>query len=131
MEKIVLVDDDEDLLLVLTHALRANGYDVTPLADPAQIMSSIVSLQPNIVILDIDLGNADGRLICRQLKAMHGYKQLPVVLYSGLEEDKDTLLTCNADLFLHKPLSTSYFLKKIAGITPARWRSNSAVQAGR
>jgi DNA-binding response OmpR family regulator len=119
MEKILLVDDDQDLLLVLTHALRAHGYAVTALADPSIVLQTIAAVQPGIIILDINMGQWDGRIICEQVKAMDEYNQIPVVLYSGVAEDKDTLLHTRASLFLHKPLSTSYFLKKIGELTPA------------
>ena len=118
MEKILLVDDDEELLLVLQHALKANGYAVMTLSDGSQVLPTIGTFLPDIVILDINMGRWDGHTICKQIKSIEAWRQIPVVLYSGLAADKDTVTVCKADLFLQKPLSTSYFLKKIGNLTP-------------
>jgi len=119
-----MVDDDTDLLLVLEHALKAHGYAVTTLADASQVFDTIKSVQPAIIVLDIGMGKWDGRTICTRIKAETAYRHIPVILYSGLAEDAYTIAGCKADLFLQKPLSTSYFLHKIASFTnrhPVKW----------
>lgn len=117
MEKILLVDDDSDLLLVLEHALNAHGYCVTTLANAANTVDTVKTIRPAIVVLDIGMGDWDGRKICACIKAEPGCAHIPVILYSGLEEDAFTIADCRADLFLQKPLSTSYFLHKIDSFT--------------
>jgi CheY-like chemotaxis protein len=118
MEKILVVDDDEDLLLILWHALKGNGYQVTTLSDPGLVLETIAHTQPDIIILDISMGKWDGRDICAEVKKVEAYRHIPVVLYSGMV-NANAQEKCQPDLFLQKPLSTNYFLRKIKELIPA------------
>ena len=117
----IIIREANELYRSLETAFAASksGYAVTALADPSRVMQTIAAVQPGIIILDINMGQWDGRTICQQVKATDEYNQIPVVLYSGVAEDEDTLLHTKATLFLHKPVSTSYFLKKISELTRA------------
>ncbi|MEP6748536.1 MAG: response regulator [Bacteroidota bacterium] len=113
MKKVLVVDDDTDLLFILKHALKANGYSVTALADGSAVLRAIEMMRPDIVILDINMPPWDGRDICLEIKQRPAYQHIPVVLYSALPEDKDALAKYKPDLFLQKPLSTNAFIEEI------------------
>jgi two-component system, OmpR family, alkaline phosphatase synthesis response regulator PhoP len=119
MKKVLVVDDDADLLFMLKHALKANGYSVTALADGSAVLRAIEMMQPDIVILDIHMPPWDGRNICLDIKKNQAYQHIPVVLYSALPEDKDALVKCKANLFLQKPLSTNAFIEEIKTVMTA------------
>ena len=114
METILVVDDDVDLLLVLQHALNANGYNAATLADGSKVMETIEAIKPGIIVLDINMGEWNGCAICAAIKNMAAWQHIPVVLYSGVAADKSIISNSKADLFLQKPLSTNYFLQQIA-----------------
>jgi CheY-like chemotaxis protein len=113
MKKILLVDDDMDLLYMLTSALKQNGYSVTALADGAAAIRAVETVHPDIIILDIHMPPVDGRDICFSLKNIMEHQHIPVVLYSALPEDKESITKCRADLFLQKPLSNKEFIEEI------------------
>jgi len=113
MKKILLVDDDMDLLSMLKNVLKSNGYSVTTLADGTAVLRTINYITPDIIILDIHMPPTDGREICRQIKNAPELRHIPVVLYSALPEDKEAVKNCKADYFLQKPLSTSAFIEEI------------------
>lgn len=116
METILVVDDDIDLLLVLQHALNANGYTATTLADGSKVMETIEAIKPHIIILDINMGEWNGCTICAAIKNTAAFKHIPVVLYSAIAADETILRDSRPDLFLQKPLSTNYFLQQIASL---------------
>jgi DNA-binding response OmpR family regulator len=116
MKKILLVDDDMDLLFMLKNALKANGYSVTVLADGSAVLNTIEFVRPDMIILDIHMPPWDGRTICAGIKNTQAYKDIPIVLYSALEEDKEAVTRCKANRFLQKPLSTSAFIDEIKAV---------------
>jgi len=64
MFKILIIDDDEDLLFLGSSMLRQKGYDVFALAKAENISQVVRSFRPELILLDIKLGEADGRNIC-------------------------------------------------------------------
>lgn len=108
-EKILLVDDDTDLLLLFRHALKAKGYQVTTPEEASGVITAIDGVHPDLVILDINIGKHDGREICREVKQNHSYDYIPVVLFSALVKEKDALEGCEVDAY-KKNLFQSLFL---------------------
>ncbi|NNU34298.1 response regulator [Mucilaginibacter sp. S1162] len=68
MQRILAVDDDKDILEVLQLILEDSGYEVETLADGNLLFDRIQKQQPDLIILDIMLGNMDGRELCRTVK---------------------------------------------------------------
>jgi len=117
MRKILVVDDDVDLLLILKTALRANGYEVVTLDGGLQLLEKIQELKPDLIVLDINMGEWDGTVICNGLKKIPVISQIPIILFSG--ENKKRADDCKADAFIQKPISTNFFLKKVRQFTAA------------
>ena len=83
MDTILVVDDDTDLLLVLQHALNANGYTATTLADASKVMETIEAIKPRMIILDINMGEWNGCTICATIKNTDAFKHIAVALFSN------------------------------------------------
>src|ERR1700712_2924695 len=83
MQRILAVDDDKDILEVLQLILEDSGYEVETLADGQFLFDSIKKHQPDLIILDIMLGNFDGRELCRSVKAKKETHDIPVILLSA------------------------------------------------
>jgi CheY-like chemotaxis protein len=119
MEKILVVDDDVDLLLVLRHALKGRGYQVITLDEGSHVIDAIRESRPDLIILDINIGEWDGREICQEIKKTDAFRYIPIILFSAAVDYEDATADCAADAFIQKPLSTSYFLKKIEELIAA------------
>ena len=113
MLKVLVVDDDEDLLEMVTLVLRIHGIDVFSINDHQDFFPALASFFPDIVVLDIYLQEADGRDFCRQMKMMEQYRKIPVILYSAGHITADSIEDCRADSFLQKPFDISMLLKRI------------------
>ena len=116
MRKILLVDDDTDLLLLLQHVLKSRGYMVTTLKDGSDVMHIMNESHPDLLILDINIGEYDGRDICREVKTKQAYDHIPMVLFSALVKEKDAIEGCGADAYIEKPITTPAFLRKIESL---------------
>jgi DNA-binding response OmpR family regulator len=119
MTKILLVDDDSDLLLLLGHVLEVRGYQPIQVADARDVMRTVSTVQPDIIILDINMGQYDGTSICRELKSNPAYNHIPVVLFSAIVSEADAVINCKADGFIEKPVSTGSFLHEIESLIAA------------
>lgn len=114
MKKIIVVDDDEEVLETIELVLEIGGYEVEPLADAENIHETIKSFNPDLIILDIVLGRIDGRTVCQEIKANPNTKHLPVLMISGLYKASEiSLLQTPPDDFMPKPFKMEVLLDKI------------------
>jgi DNA-binding response OmpR family regulator len=118
MLKVLVVDDDKDLLEMVTLVLRINGMDVFGVNDHLQFFPALNAFKPDMVLLDIYLQEADGREICRQLKSLEEFTHTPVLLYSAGHISASSIEECQANGFLQKPFDISVLLKRIREQAP-------------
>jgi len=110
MDKILVVDDDLDILSLVQTILTMNNFAVVALSSWEEIESKIETFKPNLVLLDVMLNGADGREICRNLNIN---KNLPVVLFSANSEMQKDITKYNAKGFIAKPFEISDFVETI------------------
>lgn len=87
--RILVVDDNEFMLSMMSHILSNQGYEVETLSRAAGIFDSINSYRPSLIILDAQLPDGDGRDLCRIIKQSKDFKNINVVICSGLVEIED------------------------------------------
>ena len=112
MKKILVVDDDIDTLSVVDLVLTHHDFIVKTTRRWQIISKTIKAFIPDLILMDIDLGGADGGDICKKLKQSKETKQVPVILCSVLMPE-EYLKACNAQGFLTKPFETSNLLEMI------------------
>lgn len=114
MKKILVVDDDAEVLETIQLILEIGGYKVSPLNNGYEVLKRIEQFKPDLIILDISLGDIDGRELCEQLKATDKYSKIPILLISGLYNQEDfKMLNYGQDDFLSKPFKMDVLLGKI------------------
>jgi DNA-binding response OmpR family regulator len=103
---VLLVDDDQDLLMVLSAALKQRGYDVAVAQDAVAAMSAAVKLRPQVVVLDVGLPGGEGTVVMRRMHAMPQLAGVPVVMMSGRDPEKHRAeaLEAGASAYLTKPV---------------------------
>ncbi len=102
--KVLWVDDDRDLLAVVSFALRRDGYDVIEAADGPSALKRWQADRPDIVILDIGLPGMNGFEVCKRIRAEAA---TPIMLLSGLTSENNIArgLRLGADDYVTKPFS--------------------------
>jgi two-component system, OmpR family, KDP operon response regulator KdpE len=109
---VMVVDDEAQIRRLLQIALQSSGYRVTLCGSGAEAMTAAVMERPDLVILDLGLGDMDGLDVLRRLRE---WSAVPVIILTvrNDESDKVALLDGGADDFLTKPFSTGELLARI------------------
>jgi two-component system alkaline phosphatase synthesis response regulator PhoP len=107
--RVLVVDDDTDLMDVMTYALRREGYDVIGAADGLQALDRVRADMPDIVVLDVRLPQISGFEVCRRIRHI---SEIPIIMLTARGEEHDVLrgLQVGADDYMTKPFS----LKQLA-----------------
>jgi len=114
MNRILVVDDDPDVLEVIQLVLEENKYKVFPLMTGRPIFKIIEEFKPHLILMDIKLDGMDGRAIFKEIRTRENTAHLPVILTSGgFSEDYIMREHLPTDDYLEKPFQMSDMLKKI------------------
>lgn len=117
MKKILVVDDDDEVLETIQLILEIGGYNVEALNDATVIFENIADFKPDLLLLDVVLGKFDGRLICSQIKSHDDTRHLPILMMSGLYNLKEIKeMQCAPDDFMSKPFKMDILLGKIENL---------------
>lgn len=120
--KILLVDDEEDILALVRVRLEANNYEVITAKDGQEGLNLARSIKPDLIVLDLMLPKIDGYKVCRILKFDSRYKDIPIILFTARskEEDKKTGFITGADAYITKPFEPKTLLSKIKELLPTK-----------
>ena len=113
MNKILVVDDDHDILAIVKIVLNMNDYEVKTISRWEDISTSISDFSPDLILLDVALGGADGLDICKGLKKAGPTEHIPVILFSAHYDLLNDIDDCRANGLITKPFDTSYLLETI------------------
>ncbi len=115
MSKILIVEDDEKLRSELEIFLKNNGYEVSSLKSFNNTINEILEINPNVVLLDINLPGADGEYICKEIRKQ---SNMGIIMVTSRESELDELISINygADHYITKPYNIQILLAKIASL---------------
>jgi DNA-binding response OmpR family regulator len=113
--KVLVVDDDAELLDLMTYALRREGYSVLAAADGQQALQRWERDRPDLVLLDGRLPKLDGFEVCRRIRH---HAQTPIILLSARDDDADVVrgLQLGADDYLTKPFSARMLAARMQAV---------------
>ena len=117
-KKIVVIEDEPDIIGLVTHYLEKEGYRVTAVRDGAQGLRQIKAGPPDLLILDLILPGMDGLEICRRVRADSKTAALPVIMLTAKGEESDKLvgLELGADDYLVKPFSPKELVARVKAL---------------
>jgi len=104
-EKILIVDDERDIMELMMASLRRKGYQVRGTLTCSEGLEIFYSFKPDLVLLDINVGDEDGRKVCSEIKSQAIYQNIPVVMVSANHEGLQDYHEYGANDFLHKPFT--------------------------
>lgn len=118
MNRVLVVDDEEDIRDLVHAILTGNGYEVFKAATGEEALTKVVALKPDLVILDVVMPGISGLEVCRLIKAKPNLKKIRVLMLSALSRDVDRKMITDsgADGYLRKPFSVQDLLSKIDGL---------------
>jgi CheY-like chemotaxis protein len=110
---ILVIDDDIEVINTLEAILGDYGMTVKGIQNEQDIYPTIMTFQPNVILLDVILGASDGRNISKGLKNHFRTRHIPVILFSSEGKFKDDLIECSAEDFLLKPVQIGTLISTI------------------
>ena len=133
-EKILIIEDDQDIVEMLEYNLREEGYDTFSALNGKDGIALAKKEQPNLIILDIMLPILDGFEVCRMLKSDEIAAQIPVIILSAKSQETDKIvgLELGADDYVTKPFSPRELIARIRAILRRgkEQRSERRIQRG-
>ena len=114
--KILIVEDDPDLLFATARIVRSAGYQVLTSSTGSQCMEIVKNSRPDLILLDVILPDADGQVLCGQLKADSAPNNIFVVLISGSKTDSSEQaegLDIGADGYIARPITNRELLARV------------------
>lgn len=113
-KKILIIDDDPDILEILSFVLVEGGYEVRMLSCGDTVFNDIKDFQPDLILMDVMLAGVDGRSICKEIKENHLTCFLRVILISGTHDLAESLHLPGApNDFVAKPFDIDHLLTRI------------------
>lgn len=112
-KKILILDDNADILEAVSLVLTMRKMDVVTLADPEKLDPFLVTYQPVLLLMDIALGAYDGRTLCRRLKNSTAYRNMPIILFTAQTYPSDSIEESGADAILNKPFRSQALFDEI------------------
>jgi len=114
VKKVLVVDDDIGIRDIIKLILDDEGYEVNELDNGHQVESAIASWMPDVILLDVMLGDIDGRDICRHLKSEKNTASIPIIIISATHSHY-TLpqKNCDANDYLEKPFDIDDLVRKV------------------
>jgi two-component system phosphate regulon response regulator PhoB len=117
-EKILVVDDEKDILDLVEYNLKQNGYKVSCVATGEEVLDAADSFKPDLILLDLMLPGVDGFDVCKDLKSQPETKEIPVIMLTAKSEDIDVVtgLEIGADDYITKPFSPQVLVARVRAI---------------
>ena len=112
--KILLVDDEKDIVEFLEYNLKQEGFEVITAYDGDEALKKI-SEKPDLVLLDIMMPKLDGYEVCRKIRAKQEFATTPIVFLTAKSAEKDEILglELGASDFIQKPISPKKLIARV------------------
>jgi len=116
-KRILVVDDEVDLVETVRFSLELEGYDVLVAYNGEEALNQARKENPDLILLDLMLPKLDGYKVCRLLKFDERYKHIPVLMLTAKiqEKDKSTGMETGANEYITKPFEMDELMKKVKG----------------
>lgn len=114
-KRILIVEDEQDMVKLLRMRLETDGYEVISAADGQDGLEKAHNEKPDLIILDLILPNIDGYTVCGLLKKDTRYAKIPIIMFTVRTQESDKKLgeELGADAYITKPFQPQVLLVKI------------------
>ncbi len=113
-KKILVVDDDQDIVFMLKSVLEKDGFEVTTASDGNQALNLIKTLVPDLMIVDLTMPVMSGWRFTSKVRQNERYTKTPIIVLSGLiEHEKEPQQFETADAYIPKPFDIFKLVEKV------------------
>lgn len=116
--KILVVDDEKDILELVSYNLKKEGYDVFTSADGEEVLKLLKKEKYNLIILDLMLPGIQGMELCKMLKTSEETSFIPIIMLTAKSEELDKVLglEMGADDYITKPFSPRELIARVKAV---------------
>ncbi|MEM7116381.1 MAG: response regulator [Chloroflexota bacterium] len=132
MAKILVIDDDAQLLRMVGLMLERGGHTTTLMTNPVEGLNAIKANKPDLLVLDVMMPNINGHDLTRQIRATKGLENLPILILTARSQEVDrvTALHSGANDYLSKPVATQELIERIDKLLQNYEPQETAVRKG-
>lgn len=112
-KRVLVIDDDNDILDIMEEILTYEGFEVSRLAETGNIAPDVQKYDPDIIIMDYILQGINGGEICHQIKTNPQTSTIPIILISAYPRVFNSLGTYGCDAFISKPFDLNQIVDRI------------------
>ena len=120
MRKLLIVDDNAELLFAMKSLLSFYGFDIHTATGSKILMDEIASFKPEVIILDVLLCGEDGRDICKKIRENSNYNEVTILLFSASPKHLQDFKKHGADGFIEKPFGIKELIENIETAVQSR-----------
>ena len=113
--KILVVDDEPNIVLSLEFLMKQAGFQVRTASDGEAALAAVAAETPDLVLLDVMMPRKNGYEVCQAIRANPGCKGVRIILLTakGREVERETGLALGADDYITKPFSTQEVVERV------------------
>ncbi|RLA78009.1 MAG: response regulator [Deltaproteobacteria bacterium] len=122
-KKILIVDDDPDLVEAVSSILESKGYDVVAAYGGVEGLEKAKTERPDLIVLDVMMPDKDGYQVCKELKADPEYRSIPILLLTAVVSKISTTrytqqmgMETEADDYIDKPVEPEVLVQRIEAL---------------
>lgn len=118
MERVLIVDDDPDILRLVSYSLAQAGFEVLTASNGRQALEVVQKQLPDLIILDLMLPDVDGVEVCRTLRQRESSQRIPIIMLSARGDEIDRVIgfELGADDYVMKPFSPRELVLRVKSI---------------
>lgn len=117
-ERILIVDDEEDILELIRYNLKKEGYDVISAENGEKCLAMVATHSPDLIVLDLMMPGLDGLDVCRMVKNSPATEAIPIIMLTAKSSESDIVvgLELGADDYVLKPFSPRILIARIKSV---------------
>lgn len=113
--KVLIADDEPNIVMALEFLLKRNGYEVRTAANGDETLAQVESFQPDLVLMDIMMPLKSGYEVCQRMRERPEWNHIKIVMLSakGREAEVSKGMSLGADMYVTKPFSTQELIDTV------------------
>ena len=116
MKKILVIDDEQDMLAILKYSLEAEHFEVITATDGIEGMVKAMDEHPDVIILDVLMHNLDGCSFIQEFKKRSGVKSIPVIVLTAMKHLRKNFKEEGVENFFEKPFHTYEIVNRVKAL---------------
>lgn len=116
--KVLIVEDEQDILQLVKHYLEREGFRVITAMSGREALKQVKEEKPDLVVLDLMLPEIDGLEVCKRLRSVPDTAMIPIIMLTAKAEESDTIvgLELGADDYVTKPFSPKALVARVKAL---------------